>query len=50
MIEVGQTVKHSDEQVNTKKEIQTAKYQKIAKKQTTILYSKTMKNEIFWKI
>ena len=34
MIEVGQTVKHSDEQVNTKKEIQTAKYQKTAKKQT----------------
>ena len=35
MTEVGQTVKHADEQVNTRKEIQTAKYQKIPIKQTT---------------
>ena len=40
MIEVGQTVKHSDEQVNKSK-------MKIPIKQTTILYSKARKNEIF---
>ena len=29
MIEVGQTVKHPDEQVNTRKEIQTARTESI---------------------